>query len=431
MLAAIAQGFGLAVDARADLETLRRSIVEHVEAQTASDRPCLVLVDDAELLDNKAVTELIRLVADSSLHLVCFGEVRMVAAVERVASSMEVGWQEIRLTGLSEADAREYLEWRFQQARYRGRVPFTDGQVRELVKRSEGLPGRLNQMANVLLVKLETGEVPHARTAFPRQHVALLGLLLVTLGIVYVLFATGTEDSQGPSGPARASVGLQADADGGGDPDPDGDLELAESAENVVSSDSGVSSEAGPAAEQASALAPPVESMTSVGLKTERNVAQLEDSRESAETDLPAAEPGPPPAANESAPVTEEPLPVEPARTAVQEVGGEATSGGTVVRDGRWLLQQNPEHFTLQIVTLSSAERARSFVDAQQDPSEFAIYEIERDGRILHVVIYGVYETREAAQAAADSLPAEMGNIRPWIRPIGHLQAAARLSRMR
>ena len=98
-------------------------------------------------------------------------------------------------------------------------------------------------------------------------------------------------------------------------------------------------------------------------------------------------------------------------------------------RDSSWLLAQDPAAFTIQLVTLSSLERANAFVARQQRPRDFAIYQLERDGRVLHVVIYGLFGSRAEALAAAQDLPPETGNVEPWVRPVGHVQSAARISR--
>ena len=97
-------------------------------------------------------------------------------------------------------------------------------------------------------------------------------------------------------------------------------------------------------------------------------------------------------------------------------------------KDTGWLLEQDPDYFTLQLVTVSSPDSASAFVARQQEPGEFTVYQLQRDGRILHVVLYGLFSSRSAAEAAADNLPAEVGSIQPWIRPVGQVQAAARLS---
>ncbi len=50
----------------------------------------MVLVDDAELLEFRALEQLVALVHSSPMRLVLFGEVRLVPAVERLAEAP--GW---------------------------------------------------------------------------------------------------------------------------------------------------------------------------------------------------------------------------------------------------------------------------------------------------------------------------------------------------
>jgi septal ring-binding cell division protein DamX len=86
------------------------------------------------------------------------------------------------------------------------------------------------------------------------------------------------------------------------------------------------------------------------------------------------------------------------------------------VRNSTWLLKQDPASFTLQLVTLSSASGAQAFIERQRNPSQFATFELKQLGRTLFVVVYGQFETSEAADRAADNLPREVGNIKPWKR---------------
>ena len=92
-------------------------------------------------------------------------------------------------------------------------------------------------------------------------------------------------------------------------------------------------------------------------------------------------------------------------------------------KDG-WLLAQPPEAFTIQLVTVSTAERAAAYLSEQSVPTEFATYRLERDGRELHVIVFGVYSTREEAQSAAEQLPASVGRVQPWIRSLAQVQRA-------
>ena len=429
VLAATAQGFGLALPPDANTQSLRLDLTAHVEEQTAADRLCLALVDDAHLLDNKALDSLIALAHESGMHLVFFGEVRMVPLIERAASTRGVGWQEIRLTGYGEADARDYLEWRFSQAKYRGRIPFTDNQVKDLVKLSEGLPGRINQMANVLLVKLETGETAPARQGFPRVHAALLTLLVVVVGLLYLVVGDGDPEQapdvaateQEATGSEQEATGSEQEVTAAAEEDllPDSDSTSAEEVEaapiGMVAADDAVADESAAGEPTPAADAP-------------EQVSPAPDQSVPEAPVAPAAE-AEPVVADVADPVpveaVETPEPAVAVATDAQAVEEPLTSGA---KNTRWLLEQDPDYFTIQLVTVSAAESATAFVAKQQAPAEFTIYQLQRDGRILHSVLYGLFSSRAAAERAADNLPDEVGRVQPWIRPVGQVQAAARLS---
>lgn len=431
VLSAIAQGFGLATPPDANTQSLRMDLVEHIEAQTASDRLCLALVDDAHQLDNKALESLIALAHECGLHLVFFGEVRMVPMIERTASARGVGWQEIRLTGYGEADARDYLEWRFSQAKYRGRIPFTDNEVRDLVKLSEGLPGRINQMANVLLVKLETGDGVAGRQGFPRLHGALLALLVVLVGLLYLVVGEGGADDV----PEAQPIGEVAEADPAAAPE----AEVAEAGEALTEpTTQAPDPQVAPASEPEndagtpSETQPEPEAAEPAGSSEMAGAQASSDATAGSEDEAPAAAAGPAPA--DVAAEAADPTPEAQPETAAAEPAQPAPSPAPAIdlppgaKGTAWLLEQNPDHFTIQLVTVSSADSASTFVARQQQPAEFAVYQLARDDRILHVVLYGLFSSRSAAQTAADNLPAEVGRVQPWIRPVGQVQDAARLS---
>ncbi len=401
VLSAIAQGFGLAVPAGANSQLLKGLLLEHIEHQTSVDRTCLTLIDEAHLLDPRTIDEVMALVHESAMHLVLFGEVRMVPIVERAASSKGVGWHEIRLTGYGDADARDYLEWRFQQARYRGRIPFTDQQIREIVKLSEGLPGRIDQMANVLLINLESGEAIGEGRGFPAVHGILLVLLLIGFGLAY--FLVFDEPTPQPE-PVTASVSGHPETVSGNEADQANDLGAV--AEGLVGL-----METGTANQPSSDAEAPSNADVLAG------VTDVLEQEPSASGKEPSARDKEPSAQDQQAVARDQALLPEPELT---------VPAAPMRRGGAWLLAQDPNDFTLQLVTLSTLERAIAFVEQQANPERFAIFQLQRDGRVLHVVLFGLFATREAAQRAADNLPPEVGNVQPWIRRLDVVQRAAR-----
>ena len=132
-----------------------------------------------------------------------------------------------------------------------------------------------------------------------------------------------------------------------------------------------------------------------------------------------------PPAADEPALPAPVAATTQPAEPPVAVTRDPAQDGA---RDAAWLLDQAPDSFTLQLFTLSSEERLERFLEAQADPEQFAIYRLERNGRILHVVVYGLFATRAEADAASRRLPASVGPVEPWVRTLGQVQDAARTS---
>jgi DamX protein len=95
-------------------------------------------------------------------------------------------------------------------------------------------------------------------------------------------------------------------------------------------------------------------------------------------------------------------------------------------RDAAWLLRQPVDAFTLQLLTVSTHERAVAFVNGQEYPEQFAVYRLQRDGRLLFVVVYGLFDSRDEAQSVAVNLPESISKISPWARPLGQIQDAIR-----
>lgn len=406
VLNAMVQGFGLAAPGNADVQVLSDLISDHGLAQQRSDRFCVTLIDDADALEPRALECLVGLCASSPMRLVLFGEVRLVPALERLAEPAGVEWHEIRLTGFGTEEARAYLEWRLRQQGYHEELPFSEAEVREITRLSEGLPGRINQMANVLLARIEsTGEGP-ARRPFPALHTALLAALVAVLGGLYLWWQPA--ESGGEGQPARVETVAVP---------PQRPLPPADSAA------------AADGAQQEQTAAPAAEMVQELP-ETAKPAAQTPVAEDGAEEETAAEEPATEePAAAQSVaepPAAEQPVTPEQSATEDQPDEPAVSAAPDGVRDAAWIMRQPAARYTLQLASFSTAERAEAYTADQNRPGEFARYRLQRDGRILHVVIFGSFADRGAAQAAARDLPAEVGNVQPWIRTFGQVQEAVR-----
>ena len=97
------------------------------------------------------------------------------------------------------------------------------------------------------------------------------------------------------------------------------------------------------------------------------------------------------------------------------------------VRDEAWILAQDPEQFTIQVMALDSPERLLELLEGHDELAPFAIYRLENDGRPLFVLVQGVYADVEAARAARDAFPRRVQRpSRTWIRRFEMVQRLIR-----
>ena len=149
---------------------------------------------------------------------------------------------------------------------------------------------------------------------------------------------------------------------------------------------------------------------------------------ESAAESVAVAEPEPEPVAEPvvaQAP-TPEPAPAIAVPTPAPEPAPVAPAQDTVERGAPWLLRQDPQAFTLQLYTLSSKAGVERLIGEQQDPGQFSWYSFTRSGKELYVVLYGVYTSRAAANAASVAVGTRLGVKEPWVRRLGSIQDGIR-----
>lgn len=88
-----------------------------------------------------------------------------------------------------------------------------------------------------------------------------------------------------------------------------------------------------------------------------------------------------------------------------------APSGGKT-----WLLAQNPEDYTLQLLATHSEELMLAYLDKYQFNQPVAYFAFQREGKKWYAAVYGAYPEKSQAQNAVATLPPEVGKNAPWIR---------------
>jgi len=421
VLAAIIQGFGMAAPANADPRLLIELISLHVREQIDANRYCLVLIDDAHLLELRALEQLLKLVdagAQEGLRIVFFAEAYFVQSLDKASKRSDQGqnWHEIRLSPFTHEESRRYIDFRLAAAGHEGRSPFTPNQISVIVGGSSGLPGRIDELASAIL----TGElrINDDRGFLPRMHRALVVLVLIAAGMGWLVFYNygGSAPSQDTTTSHRASSAngatAAADSESAARSPP-----TTQSAEPIVNGDTStlglpVPGQASDAANETAASSAPAKQVDGID-------ANAASTLESAPAGAQSATAAPPPRIE--APKAAE-RKAEPAK--VEIVKTEPTKAVGRPQTAQWLRQQPAKYFTVQLFATTSRAKRDAFVNQQDHPDRFATFETMRNGEPWYAVTYGVYATQTEAKSAAAALPASVGKVEPWVRTIASVQAA-------
>ena len=89
------------------------------------------------------------------------------------------------------------------------------------------------------------------------------------------------------------------------------------------------------------------------------------------------------------------------------------------------LLDLPASYYALQLFATGTREGAEA-VAVRSGLRGMAGARVERDGEVFHVLLVGVYASKERAERALASLPASVRAMNPWVRRLGGLQEAMR-----
>lgn len=87
------------------------------------------------------------------------------------------------------------------------------------------------------------------------------------------------------------------------------------------------------------------------------------------------------------------------------------------------LLQRPRDHWAVQLMATATRAELERFI-ARHGLEQLPSVVVEREGRLFHVLLLGVFPTLEDARRAAAERPPSLDRVEPWIRPMGSLQSA-------
>ncbi len=409
----VVHGFGLPLAGVDELEHMLVELGRYLQALGRSGRRAIVVVDDADLLPDDVLVVIEQILSDersaNAINLVLgAAEGAGLSRLDKFPVLVHKRAYTLRLEPLAETDVVGYIHHRLLHSGNAAlESHFTAALLDRLYKKSGGLPGKLNELAQAHLNK-KAGPRGAVATGNGRTLVRG-GLLLIAVAVVGTVLLLQERINQWVSVPPTtaplAKIAAPIETEQVGDPGDGANGNLV-SGVDVVSD----------------AAAPP------------QNMGELE-SQPTHETLVPqtvlAATPA---AAISTPPITTAPsvvptivAPVPAAAPVVKPVAKPAKpvvkapeeSSPKVVESGNdqsWLQPQQPQHFTLQLMALIDEPEVRQFVATHKLQGQSEVFYISRKGKRLAALVYGSYPSRAAADAAAQSLPANWGVKAPWVR---------------
>lgn len=400
--------------------------LQHIEQMLITGQDVHVLVDNAERLEESALLFLQRIaqgVNDASARVFVFSDSSICPLLEKVADNADLH-HVIALEPWDQDEVNEYLEQRLLAAGQSLEI-FTEQQLHDIYKQSQGWPGQVNNAAKDVLIERisHTGTTTKAALNIPYKHLAVLVVLSVAL--LFVWFMQSTEDLDNTEQLAMQS----SDDPSNGQADVAATVGKGKSLELPL--------ELTPKPVLRAPLAQAVNPETD---------SDLHDSSTEPEIDV-AQTAAPSPAPSQPVPISTPPVavvaetlvppvtlaekkpaaavPTAPSTPAVKQpaTAAKAALAGSAGHS-QWYQQQAATRYTLQVLGTRSEATARSFV--QQNTAQYHYFRKEHQGEALFVVTYGSFIDRNAAQAAINSLPEQVRNDKPWPRTLLSIQQELR-----
>ena len=370
----------------------------------------IVIVDDAHRLPEHDLRFLLQdaLVPDSSekiKRLVLFGEPGLAnfitALSESTASTTAIN--KITMPVLTKDEVASYLHYRPALAGHTGESIFASSIATVIHKDSEGLPGRVNELADQWLKKKygPNSKKEGMFSVLKKLPFKALGWAAAVLAAVVIgLFFLNLPDTTRQTAPEMKQASMRvfrakippADEP----PVPKG------SVRRVTPS--------------ASPLTPKVEEAPA------REVAESRQTTPAVKQ--PTVEQPTSLARTEPQPVEKEKIKSPSIKRTAPKKSAEKN---TIYRES-WLLDQDASYYTLQVLGVRNEEFLLDFINRHQllQKKSVAYYKTVYKGKQWYPLLYGVYPTKSEAADAIGELPDRVQKSIPWIRKVSVVQKEVR-----
>ena len=371
LFGAICKGFGFNYEQRhrnVDINNIKRNI----ESQLAADKTMVLVVDNAHVLPKDTLISLLEIIntrnmsKGTSLHtiLVCEPHIKIQLALPELEPWMGVLHQrKLEITAFDVAETGSYLRHRLSTAGMLVAENFlTENTINKIYKLTGGLPEKINHVADQML--FDTTPVirrdKHHEGGKRFPVMKILFILTLVAALVVGALYFLSKNSTSKSEPLVTTQPLLLPAEKTESPPPRTDAENPQALQELL------------------------DTLSTEQEKTEDIIV-----------------PGP------SSLVKVEKMHAEPS-----------------LKDEQWLLAQNPDAYTLQLISGHHKSTILKFLEKHpiEDKKPLAYFFSRKDGKNWHNLVYGNFETRQQANAIRDQLAKNLKDVEPWIRSLESIQ---------
>jgi len=431
---------------------LLEHLEHHFDSLQYSARQAVMLIDDADQLPVTALKSVLMLAGLTSkdnkplLRIILFGNDKLEENFSDpfLAQHNNIVRRAVDLPAFDSEHTAHYILHRLSAADFAENKPFTDAALQKIHKQSNGWPGEINQLAHNLLIESALTATSNASNGekstfnIPRAIAAVVGVTMISALLFFqdnfnAWLDGGTNNTSDaaqqslttqpleipPQNPLDSTAAPDALDAPQNLPADDPVAILAQMyGEKETSSDTTAAIHAVDEIPE-SENAPNFDALTKAAPEQISTAATSKSSPTSTAT-LSVTEPA----------ATKVIKPVQPT-IAAKKATPPQTLPHKIPADlpghrTDWILKQNPEHFTLQLVAGNNIKTLRAFVQRHPLTKPLAVYQSTRKGKPWFGLIHGIFPSKEQAINARSRLSKALRREKPWVRNLAPLQKELR-----
>ncbi len=392
-----------------------------LRCQNKQQIPAL-LIDNADLFDDNLINHLFTILTESNessvLHLCLFCEPSFLDRLEEsgINKDESQSLHIIEMADFTEKQTEQYIHKHYPLEKSSDLNLFDDKTIKQIHRISHGLPGRINALCEQYLEDpAKKDEVIQEKTSFDIKGIILKNksalivlVLLITLSVSVATLLHQTEKEE-----SKQTIKLDLPKQ----------QDVEKKQDDVVEIE--VPADPEPEPITIEELSPPVipEIVNDLNGDTEVIVYNPQGHVVAKESDLEPIvieeemleEIIP---SSETVPMTLDTVETLPEPEPEPEKHSESASG-TIGKDINWLTRQDSNKYVLQLIGAYEQETIDIYLKSfKNNKDKIILFTASNKGKEWHVLVYGLYETRDQAIAAIDTLPTKAKLMAPWPRTI-------------